>query len=812
MAFSYTYFTTSFPIMLRCKAGVRGNRGGSGARLFKNCHTTSFSGNVNANEVDTDLTRCSFLTFSRKMSFVRVGRTQQQQHSRGKRPVRLRKTTAAPKKDWVSTVNDLSVHKLSPVELSHRHEIHKSHNRAAVQWELKEKALKRRFKHAGSPAPLDQASLSIIREVFSDQLLLQDVLARSDRAMAVVKDLFGDAPHRQTGHPSVTMAPNCDSDSELPVLQRPDPPTQLSLLSQSMMDQQALNELHASEEHYRDEDANPSDYYLIKRTNVRKKKTQSRRVQGHRDDIPSTPCTSGRAPAQSALNATLAVQRVRTSHKQSEEIEDEQSVLVTHVLNPDLPSHQPGRTSNGASKIRKCISQSSVLSGSSVASLSGDQSSLGLLQAMLCQVEADVDSLSPDTAPGSAQSPKQHRTQSLTGFSVALINTLGRLVHHHKQTDENVQKEAQERRKLEEELREQRGLIDALTAETMTLREEAGVLQAGLQQRITELEDKLDAVMLFIGGLGLLEAQTNIPQNSDVKATVSQSAPVPEGIKAPVPSAVLLSPPRQTDDWQHVPVTHPTSRYHQLPPVDNLYFCEDVHAQSSTSSLASLPLVSLPSTSSLSRTSSDRLAILAEIAQLSGQNDLIRAQLSQAKTLRSGVGGSPDSSVSERRRLSSGSSGKRTPPIVGERRTSGSGSTRRQNQNVLATDGHTVALQTTSPNTSSANSVEQRLLELNRQSAAARSRLLELIEQQKHSVSSKVSPSVSPIPPSAFSPHRAGSPEVSPLLLPAQEPQSQAVGGERRYASPEGEARESKTQMEKQRERQGCFALSAHLR
>lgn len=35
--------------------------------------------------------------------------------------------------------------------------------------------------------------------MFSDQFQLQDVLARSDRAMAVVKDLFGDAPRRQTG-------------------------------------------------------------------------------------------------------------------------------------------------------------------------------------------------------------------------------------------------------------------------------------------------------------------------------------------------------------------------------------------------------------------------------------------------------------------------------------------------------------------------------------------------------------------------------------------------------------------------------------
>lgn len=38
----------------------------------------------------------------------------------------------------------------------------------------------------------------------------------------------------------MTIAPDCGSDSEPPVVQRPDPPTQLSLLSQSMMDQQVF--------------------------------------------------------------------------------------------------------------------------------------------------------------------------------------------------------------------------------------------------------------------------------------------------------------------------------------------------------------------------------------------------------------------------------------------------------------------------------------------------------------------------------------------------------------------------------------------
>ncbi|XP_040921836.1 spindle and centriole-associated protein 1 isoform X2 [Toxotes jaculatrix] len=773
------------------------------------------------------------------MSFVRVGRPQQ--HSKGKRPVRPKKA-AAPKREWVSTVNDLSVLKATPAELSHRHEIHKSHNKAAAQWELREKALKSRLKHAGSPAPLDKASLSIIREVFSDQLLLQDVLARSDRAMAVVKDLFGDAPRRQTGHPSVTMAPNCDSDSDLPVLQRPDPPTQLSLLSQSMMDQQALNELEASEENHSDEDVYPSassEYHVVRRANVRKKKARSqgkviqqKKVHHpisdleNRDGVPLTPCTSGRAPDQTALNATVAVQRVRTRQSQSEEAKEEPSALVSQVLNPDIPLNQTGRVSSRTSRTRKCVSQSSELDGSSLTSLSGDQSSLGLLQAMLGQVEADLDTLSPDTAPESSQSPKQHRTQGLTGFSVALVSTLRRLVHLHRQRDEEIQREAQERKRLEVELREQRGLIDALTAETMTLREAATALQAGLQQRTTELEQKLDAVVLVIGGLGLLEAHTDPPEQSDVKAAVCQSAPVPERRQASVSPAVLLSPPQQRDAWQHIPVTHPVPFHHQLPAVDDLRSWEDIQAQSSASSFTSLPLTSLPSTSSLSLMSdalSSQLppeAMLAEIAQLSRQNDLIRAQLSQVKSLGSGVGGSLNSD-SEQTRPSSSSTGRITPQSVGERRTSGSSSAGRQSQNIQVIDGDKVTHQTTSPKALSVNSAEQRLLELNRQSAAARGRLLELIEQQKQSISSRVSPSVSPIPASALSPPipaGGGSPEVS-MLLPAQELLPQAGGGQRRSAGSEasshsfgGETRDGKTQMEKQRERQGWFALSAHVR
>ncbi|XP_033964807.1 spindle and centriole-associated protein 1 [Pseudochaenichthys georgianus] len=653
------------------------------------------------------------------MSFMRAGRPQQ--HSKGKRPVRPPKKAAPPKRDWVSTVNDLSVHKLSPAELSHRHEIHKSHNKVAAQWDLREKALQRRLRHVGSPAPLDNASLNIIREVFSDQLLLQDVLARSDRAMAVVKDLFGDAPRRQTGHPSVTMAPNCGPDSGLPVLQRPDPPTQLSLLSQSMMDQQALNEFEASEEDYSDEETGPtsrSEYHVIRRSNVSQMKAESRgkgkqRQKAHRpnseqadqDSAPVTPCTSDRAPGHAALNATVAVQRFRSRRSQSEEAREEPSVLVSQVLNPEH-LNQSGMTNSRPSRNRKCVPQSSQLDGPSVASLSGDQSSLGLLQGMLGQVEADLDTLSPDTAPPAAHSQKPHGAQGLTGFSVALVTTLGRLVHLLKQREEDAGEDALERRRLEEELREQRGLIDALTAETMALREEAA-LQAGLQQRTEELEQKLDTVVLLMGGLGLLEAPIAPPQDSHVigpSVTACQSALVaerdPQQPSTSVYPAVLLSPSPQRDEWRHIP----------------------------------------------------------------------------------------------------------------ESRTSGHCSTGRRSLSVQAADGEQLTNQAASPPLP-VSRVEQRLLELNRQSAAARGRLLELIDKQKQSVSARVSPSDSPVPPSAFSPQSADggeSPESSMLL--------QRGGVERRSAGSElsshslgVETKESKTQMEKRREREGWFSLSAHV-
>lgn len=94
----------------------------------------------------------------------------------------------------------------------------------------------------------------------------------------------------------------------------------------------------------------------------------------------------------------------------------------------------PDGSSRGGASSRKCVSQTSELIGSSVAAFTGDQSSLSLLQAMLAQMKADLDTLGPD-GDGPAASATGSGKGGLSGFSVALVSTLARLVHLFKQVD-----------------------------------------------------------------------------------------------------------------------------------------------------------------------------------------------------------------------------------------------------------------------------------------------------------------------------------------------------------------------------------------
>ncbi|XP_026093912.1 spindle and centriole-associated protein 1-like isoform X2 [Carassius auratus] len=564
------------------------------------------------------------------MSLVRMNRPL---YGTGKRPVRTRKVSA-PKKEWVSTVHDLSVHKPTPEELARRHNMHRSQNRVVAQWELKDKARTRRRRKNQPPSPpgLDRARLNIIRE---------------------------DPP------PLITVAPDCDSDSELPVHQKSDPPTQLSLLSQSMMDQQALNELKECEEE--NDEAQDASVHLSSMMHRKRNKCRSEYFLWASDhpeqELPKTSCHTGVREDQAGIKSR-SVQASRG---------------------------RPGDTSG--------------LNSSGLSSLAGNQSSLELLQGMLEQVETELDSLDHQNPPPQAR-PQQQRP-GLTGFSVTLVATLGRLTSHIRKKQEEALREAQERRRLEEEVKEQRALIDALTVESLTLREESTALQVRLQQQISDLEQRLDAVVLVVGRPDSAKPHTTVQITDNTAQTV------------------LLSPPRQRDGLLPA-ACHPDSLAPPLPfsgsyaATGSQGSLEDFDISISPSSFASLPRA----THLLDDLSQD--AMLGEITELTCQNAAIRAQLGQHRPSPAGASVSREQSAD---RLSTTSS------------------------TVRQVSPSTEPLQPISVERSSTVEIEEKLQELNRQSSEARAKLLELIEQQKQSASLRVSPAISPVPPHSRSTH-----------------------------------------------------------
>ncbi|KAJ8375481.1 hypothetical protein SKAU_G00060610 [Synaphobranchus kaupii] len=553
--------------------------------------------------------------------------------------VRLNKVenNISNKRENQSTIHDLNVHKATHEELKRRHELHKSQNRVAVQCEMKERILRQKLRTTTSinPCQLDPGHLNIIREVLSDQYQLQDVLARSDKALAVVKDMFCDAPHRQTGFPNVTVAPDSAPDPDLPVLLRPEAPTPLSLLSQSIMDPQALNDFK----------------------NVRGRK--------YKEEEPN-------ASSSTTLSSSMDMSRfgrLLQEEAQGPEARQEPPPSPSPQTTP-APEQQAAKNSGLSNNSRQCCGEPLGHD-----SLTENRSSLNLLQCMLGEVEAELDSLELQEPIGSAST--DNSPPSLTGFSVSLLHTVTRLARCLRQSREEIQREVQDRKRLEEEVMEQRCLIDALTAETLTLREESLALQGQLQQRVWDTEHNSDSTVPYCVESGAK------PHHAERKVQEQTLPPPAHRDHLSHGPAMLLSPPRQRNSLH--PHSHSTeqglSLQHQA-----------VHSQERYCSDQKQVL--------------PQAAILQQIAELTRQNALIRVQLQQFCTQPAGV---------------AGSTGPQDPGL------------------------HRVAqLQEKAP--SAGHCMEQRLLELNRQSTEARYRLLEIIEQQTHPSVSAVSPSISPIP------------------------------------------------------------------
>ncbi|KAF1469509.1 Spindle and centriole-associated protein 1, partial [Megadyptes antipodes antipodes] len=721
-----------------------------------------------------------------------------------------RKPAAAVRRDWDSTVHDLTVHRATPEDILRRHEIHKSKNKALAHLELQERALKRKWKKQKQPAAdsLEKRKLTLMREILSDQYHLQDVLERSDQVMAVAKDLFGDVPRTRTGFPNVTMAPNCDLESSQgPIVQKCDPPTQLSILSESVMDSQALNEveeealsIYQSEDGHHDslnfKSSINSDRLLrllreensLVNSRLWAEKDVRKATLSQGSNVPLTPTTVSPSLDQSALNATSVVKRIHSRpQNEGEEETADSAYTVRQVLNPKSRNQKQiaakmkrkQTTQNSARQKRDDSPANSV----PIDLRRDNKSSLDVLNRMIREVEHELEEYERCTG---REVQKTERSEGLTGFTLSLVNALCRLMRYLKESEMQLHEKEVMRQQHEEMLNEHRELIDALTAEILLVREENVTMQKKLQQYMTVTDKQLISLTQAFKGLPVVEPRreqspnhfgtaSKGPVNGQEKTDLNYSEPrtdvgnkenmlkfpqeelpfkfpprpgasggagsgrsLPAHIFQP---AVLLSPPRQKSSQELSALQNVFTAISQLPENTEREPCKE---RSSPSSLRTQSITEenclisqrqpIPPADKGLESSHEKISLscpgdtrknstaeelfqngdlLGQIAELTRQNSLIKAQLSKFR----GFSGDTSDCL-------------RQPDPIGN---ANSGPDFSQGQTHLVVS----------------KSLEERIAELNRQSAEARDKLLQLIDQQKLAAADMVPPMISPVlPPS----------------------------------------------------------------
>ncbi|XP_059838604.1 spindle and centriole-associated protein 1 [Hypanus sabinus] len=721
------------------------------------------------------------------MSFVRSSRPVHRQPAGKSR----KKGKLAPKKQWDSTINDLSVHRADAEELARRREARVSRNRDAAQWELRQRAAASGGQRRQRPA---------MAELLLEQWRLRDVLARSDRALAVLRDPFGDAPRLQTGFPNVTVAPGCDQFPAAQLIaQQGEPPTQLSLLSESVMDSQALNEASYCKEPEADNSLSAQHQAGVYPLEPKTPESLRRRPQTSPTWTPT---------GASGLNATAAIQRVKSrleSRAESDaDASDTSPTQTTRVIHQVL--HPTSRNSqNGISKGKACDASTERLENKRPESR---QMNLEALQEMIegidkelveldCQKEGEVTSWLPKNGRG------------LTGFTFSLVSLISRLTHSLKVYRIQQMQDKENHQQLLEKANNQQALIDALTSEFLTVQNKFVSLQANLQQYVIKTDEELQSLKQMLRRSP--KAETNKPrqptahpvqQESLYSCACSknqgnvQSSALPndderllKGLNQKQPCvyyqykgnqlenarkghslpehpfgpAVLLSPPRQRNS--QIGTGSQTT----------INLCQDSPLSSSVCKESNNPSQILKEASGVPQGETDIVRHLAAQNQVPdclglAQQLKIHEPISEHKnfSLTSAVTSLPcmqtgtvdDTAKHDLRKIENNiepedsQNSSMNNWLKHEAMLAQITELQLQNSALKAQLGQfkTGKLSEPAPQIgkiipSTCESLQQRIAELNHQSAEARSKLLHLIEQQRQIFSESVSPAISPIPP-----------------------------------------------------------------
>ncbi|XP_066298290.1 spindle and centriole-associated protein 1-like isoform X2 [Branchiostoma lanceolatum] len=512
------------------------------------------------------------------MSFVRVSRPRQRFNSGSAKGRRKPRPKPSPP-PWDDTTSDLGVHKATDEEIQHRHEVHQSKNLDVIRMENQKMLIQRARARPKTPTTVEKRKAALLREVLYDHSQLQDVLSKSDRVMAVVRDLFGDDPKRYTGFPNVTKAPDNPSGRG-PVIEAPEQPTQLSMLSQSIMDQSALNEVDAD----REQEETGGEQTLSQQFESRLDLQRFRRFLELERQQDSTLRQQDSTLRQQ--NSTLRQQDSTLSTIPGEQ--QGQQGAATSTMLQGGPSYQsdtsnPGRTVsrsqtqptavntltpvrdvdsssltnqaiNDTGRVNRTRSRTGAADHTDLSSLS--LTKLDELKQVMDNLEAEIADYEHQAGMTPPPPPQQHKSPTLRGYTTSLLEAITRLTRHIKESESQLRSEATLRHHLTEEIAEQRALVDVLTADIINTQEQYTVLRgefdqyrAKSEEQINYLKHTLYAVMKASGNRSV-DGSTDMSTQSFAPSDSSDPSTAPKTIPThlqPLQPAVLLSPPRQRD-------------------------------------------------------------------------------------------------------------------------------------------------------------------------------------------------------------------------------------------------------------------------
>lgn len=482
------------------------------------------------------------------MSFVRVRKS----NSAG---LPRKQKTHKKKPAWDDTIQDLTTLKATPEEIEQRKAAHRSKNALAARLEKisKEKAKKQDLSISNAEA----RQLAVMKEVLYDQQQLHDVLSKSDRMMAVVNDLFGDDPRRFTGFPNVTSAPTAENNgrSRTIVANLPDVKTRMETLSESMMDQSALNDLQETDSES-EEEMEPIMY---------QPKIDLNRFQRFLE-------AEEKNNTLSTISGQAHLSHMDQGPIQSTRIQDTQSLLTTRDEACTTPPKKhnesiemlrsPKSAMNDTQKIKKTkrrVEPDTTQHNSTF--------NLNELKKVLVQLENEIGDL--ETQTGRRPRAEQPRQESFSGYTMSLVDSVTKLSRYLKDCEIRLKTEALLREQLTQDVKQLTSLIDALTSDIIQTQEEYNTLKSEYRKYREETGQEIRALKVSLMNAGLyipiepepqqmdttpprgrMPAQSSLAQDMAVQNNSQNSqqpmAAIPQHLNPTDmanPSAVLLSPP-----------------------------------------------------------------------------------------------------------------------------------------------------------------------------------------------------------------------------------------------------------------------------